>query len=110
MNTNRTIWEGMAIKIRFCDVTEDAKHLKLIWINKKKEERILIKKCSKEYKHKRITVSTQRYKYGGGMVKSVLDMTDSLRHQELVLTTSESRDVQGSFVVKLRAHKVESHF
>ena len=37
-------------------------------------------------------------------------MTDSLRHQKLGLKTSESRDVQGIFVVKLRAQKVDSHF
>ena len=110
MNTNKNIWEVRVIKIPFSDVPEDAKHLKLIWINTKKEERVLIKKNSKEYKHKRIPVSTHRYKDGGGMEKSVLDITDSLRHQKLGLTTSESRDVQGIFVVNLRAQKVDSHF
>ena len=69
MNTNETIWEGRVIKIPFSDVPEDAKHLKLIWINKKREERVLIKKKSKEYKHKRIPISTQRYKDGGTMEK-----------------------------------------
>ena len=44
------------------------------------------------------------------MEKSVLDMTDSLRHQKLGLTTSESRDVQGIFVVELRAQKTDSNF
>ena len=43
------------------------------------------------------------------MDKSVFDMADTLRHQQLVLTTSESRDVQGIFVVKLRAQKTDSH-
>ena len=88
MNTNKTIWEGRVIKIPFSEKSEDAKHLKLIWINKKKEERVLIKNCSKEYKHKRIPVSTQRYQDGGGMEKSVLDIRDSLRHQKLGLTAS----------------------
>ena len=88
----------------------DAKHLKLIWINTKKEERVSIKNCSKEYKHKRIPVSTHRYKDGWGMEKSVLDTTESLRHQKLGLTTSESRDVQGICVVKLCAQKFDSHF
>ena len=77
--------------------------MKLIWIHTKKEERVLIKNCSKEYKHKRILVSTQRYNNGGAMEKLVWDMTDSLRHQTLGLTPSESRDVQRFFVVKLRA-------
>ena len=69
---------------------------------------VLIKNCSKEYKHKRIPVSTQRYKDGGVVEKSVLDMTDSLRHQKLGLTTSESRDVQGILVVNLGAQKTDS--
>ena len=84
--------------------------MKIIWINTKKEERVLIKNCSKEYKHKRIPVSTQRYQDGGGREKHVLDLKDSLRHQKLGLTTSESRDVQGIFVVKLRAQKTDSRF
>ena len=44
------------------------------------------------------------------MEKSVFDMTDSLRHQKIGLTTSKSRDVQGIFVVKLRAQKVDRMF
>ena len=69
VNTNKTIWEGKVIKILFSEKSEDAKHLKLIWINTKKEEMVLIRNCSKEYKHKRIPVSTQRYQDGGGMEK-----------------------------------------
>ena len=57
-----------------------------------------------------IPVSTHRYEDGGGMEKSVLDLTDSLRHQKLGLTTSDSRDVQGIFVVKLRAKKTDRQF
>ena len=93
MNTNITIWEVRVLKISFSYVPEDDKHLKLIWINKKKEDRVLIKNCSKEYKHKRIPISTQRYKYGGAMDKSVLYITDNLRHQKQVLTASDVRDV-----------------
>ena len=78
VNTKRNIWEGRVIKIPFSEKSEDAKHLKLIWINTKKEERVLIKNCSKEYKHKRTPVSTQRYQDGGGMEKPVLDVTDSI--------------------------------
>ena len=44
------------------------------------------------------------------MEKSVMDVTDSIRHQKLGLTTSESIDLQGMFVVKLRAQNTESHF
>ena len=43
MNTDRIIWEGRVIKTPFSDVPEDAKHLKLIWINTKTEERVLFK-------------------------------------------------------------------
>ena len=110
VNTNKTILEGRVIKIPFSDFPEDAKHLKLIWINTKKEDRVFIKNCSKEYKHKRIPISTQRYKDGGAMEKSVLDITDSLRHQKQGLTTSDVRDIEGIFVVKLRAQNIDSHF
>ena len=44
------------------------------------------------------------------MDKSVYGVTDSIRHQKQGLTTSESIDVEGMFVVKLRAQKIESHF
>ena len=83
--------------------------MKVVWINTKKEQRVLIKDCLKEYK-KRIPVSTQRYQDGGGMEKSVLDVTDSIRHQKQGLTTSDSIDVEGMFVVKLLAQKTVSNF
>ena len=36
---------------------------------------VFIRNCSKEYKHKRIPISTQRYKDGGVMEKSVFYIT-----------------------------------
>ena len=42
VNTRKIIWEGRVIKIPFSENSEDAKHLKLIWMNTKKEERVLI--------------------------------------------------------------------
>ena len=74
MNTKKTIWGGTVIKIPYSQKSEDSKYLKVVWINTKKEQRVLIKDCSKEYK-KRIPVSTQRYQDGGGMEKSVYDVT-----------------------------------
>ena len=44
------------------------------------------------------------------MEKSVLDITDSLRHKKQGLKTSYVRDVEGKFVVKLRAQNIDSHF
>ena len=44
------------------------------------------------------------------MYKSVLDITDSLRHQKQGLTTSDVRDIEGIFVVKLRAQNIDSLF
>ena len=40
----------------------------------------------------------------------MLDVTDSIRHQKIGLTTSDSIDVEGMFVVNLCAQKTESHF
>ena len=89
---------------------EDAKHLQLIWINTKKGDMVFIKNCSKEYKHKRIPISTHRYKDGVDMEKSVLDITDSLRHQTQGFTTSDVRDIEVTSVVKLCAQNIEIHF
>ena len=36
VNTKKNIWEGRVIKIHFSEKSEDAKHLKVIWINTKK--------------------------------------------------------------------------
>ena len=44
------------------------------------------------------------------MEKSVLDVTNSLRHQKQGLTTSDVRNVEGNFAVKLRAHKFDNRF
>ena len=44
------------------------------------------------------------------MEKSVYNVTDKIRHQQQGLTTSESIDFEGMFVVKLRALKHETHF
>ena len=44
------------------------------------------------------------------MEKSVLDTADSLRHQKQGLKTSDVRDIEGTFVVKLRAQNIYTHF
>ena len=41
VNTYKTIWEVRVIKIPSVDVLEDAKHLKLMWINTKKGRQCL---------------------------------------------------------------------
>ena len=44
------------------------------------------------------------------MEKSVLNITDILRNQTQGLKTSYERDIEGTFVVKLRAHNIDIHF
>ena len=75
----------------------------------KKEDGVMIRNLSEEYKHKSIPISNQRYKYGVVMEKSVLDITDILRHQKQVLTTSDISNIEGNFVLKLRGLKIENH-
>ena len=41
------------------------------------------------------------------MEKSVLDITDSLRHQKQGLTTLDIRDIEGTFVVNLRGQNID---
>ena len=57
-----------------------------------------------------IPISIQRYKDGGDMEKSVLDITDSVRNQKQGLTTSDLKDIGENFVVKLRGQNIYSHF
>ena len=40
----------------------------------------------------------------------MLDITEILRHQKQGLTTLDVRDVEGTFVVKLHAQKIDIHF
>ena len=40
----------------------------------------------------------------------MLDITDSLRYQKQGLTTSDFRDIEGTFVVKLRGQNIDGHF
>ena len=44
------------------------------------------------------------------MEKSVLDITEIVRHQKQVLTTSDVRDIEVTLVVKLRGQNVDTHF
>ena len=44
------------------------------------------------------------------MEKSVLDIKDSVRHQKQILTTSDVRDIEAIFVVKLRGQNIDTHF
>ena len=75
--------------------------MELIYKKIKKEDRVLIRNCFKEYKHKSIIISNQIYKDGGFMDKSVLYITDSVRHQKHGLITSDVSDIKGSVVLKL---------
>ena len=44
------------------------------------------------------------------MEKSVLDVTDSVKHQKQGFTTSDVRDIEGTFVEKLRGQNIDTHF
>ena len=47
------------------------------------------------------TISTHKYKNGGIVSKSVLDLTIYMGNQKKVMTTTEVKDVVGKFVSKL---------
>ena len=44
------------------------------------------------------------------MEKSVLDIKECARHQKQVLKTSDVRNIEGTFVVKLRGQNNDTHF
>ena len=68
----------------------------------------MIRNRSKQYKHRRIPISTHRYKDGGVMDKSLFYITDSVMHQKQGLTTSDVSDIGGTFVVKLRGLNIDT--
>ena len=70
----------------------------------------MIKHCSREYKQKRILISTHKYKYGEVMEKSVLDLTIKIRNRKKGMTTTEVKDMDGTFVVKLHGMNIENNF
>ena len=51
VNTNNLFWEGRVIKITYRELPQDSNYLKMIWIHTKKEDRFLIKNCSREFKN-----------------------------------------------------------
>ena len=44
------------------------------------------------------------------MEKSVLYITDNIKHQKKGLTTSDVRDIEGTFVVKLHDKNIDNHY
>ena len=61
---------------------EDSEYLKIKWINRWKEERILIKNVSLNYSKKRVSVPTQQYFNGAYMEETVHDITTKMRHRK----------------------------
>ena len=64
---------------------------------------------SKEYKHKNIPISTQRYKDEEFMEKSVLNITYSFRNMKQGMTTTYVRDIDINFVVQLHGLNIDTH-
>ena len=68
---------------------------------------VLIKNCFQEYKQKRISISTQKYRNGWVMEKYVLDLKIKMRNQKKIIMTTEVKDVVGGFVVELRGLNIK---
>ena len=58
VNTNKTILEERFVKISYSDLPKDYNYLKFIWIHTKKEDRVLIKNCSREYKETNSSINS----------------------------------------------------
>ena len=99
VKNNKTIWEVRVIKAPYSDLPQDYNYLKLILINKKKEDRVLIKICSREYKQKIMPISTHKYKGGKVMEKLVLDITIKIQNQKKRIITTKVKDFVRTFVV-----------
>ena len=57
-----------------------------------------------------IPTSTQKYKDGGVMEKSLLGLKVNIRNQKKGIKTIEVKDFDGTFVVKLRGMNIEEVF
>ena len=55
-------------------------------------------------------ISTQKYKDGGAMEKSIFDLTIKIRNQKQLMKTTKVKDVVGAFVTKLRDLKTKMVF
>ena len=70
----------------------------------------MIKNVSREYTQKIIPISTQKYKDGGVVKKSVLDLTVKMISQKKVMSTTEVRYIDVTFFVKLCVLNIENDF
>ena len=95
--------------MHFSDLSQYSNHLKVIWIDTKKGDRALIKNCSREYKKKRVPISTQKYYHVSNVEESVFDHILKIK-SEKVMTTTHVNDFVGTFVMKLRVVEGENHF
>ena len=48
-----------------------------------------------------IPISTQKYKDGGVMEKSLVDLTVSMRNLKTGMTTTEVKDIYGAYICKV---------
>ena len=110
VNTNGVISQGKTIKISFRKLPQDFNNLKLIQIDTKKEDRVLIQNCSRECRNKIIPISTQKYKKGADMDESVFYITLKMQINKKGMTTTHVDDFVGTYVVKLCGVKTDNYF
>ena len=88
----------------------DSSNLKLIYIDTKKEDRVLIQNCSMEYGNKIILISTEKYMKGANMDEFVFYITLKMQIKKKGMTTTHVDDFVGNYIVKLRGVKTDNYF
>ena len=109
MNTYKTIWEGRVIKTPFSDFTEDAKHLKLKRINKKRKIGSLLEIVPKNTNTKVFLYQLRDTRMEGIWRNQCLILQPAWDIIKRGLTTSDVTDIEVNFVVKLRAQNIDTH-
>ena len=84
--------------------------MKLIKIDTKKEDRVLIQNCSRECRNKIIPISTQKYKKGADMDESVFYIILKIKIKKKGITTTHVDDFMGTYVMKLCDLKLTTIF
>ena len=96
VKVKKSLWQGRVIQTPYSIKEEDSEHMKIKWVDSRKEERVLIKNVSIGYSKKRVSVPTQQY-YNGSYMKETDHNLTKNETKKKSTTTTDKDDVEGSF-------------
>ena len=82
VKVKKAIWKGRAIKTPYSIKEEDSEHLKIKWIDSRKEETVLIKN-NYRLLQKRVSVSIQQCYNGAYTEETIHNLTTKTRQRKI---------------------------